>query len=295
MVACIRRMGRSMPLVHALAIAWVAAATACTDGRRDAPAGPAATPAPSSLRVVSLSPALTHSAIALGAAGSIVGRTPWCTAPDAVVVGSLTDRNLEAIAALRPTLVLRQSGVPDAALEELCTALGARLYERHLNSLDDVRNMVRSLGEALEGAGCPGASGAASAALERHTAELQHRAAAGPTLFLFSTDPPSAFGAGTFVDGLWSAMGGTNAIRAEGYPVLSAEDVVRLRPARILLLGASAAPAWLHASGAACPVPVATALLEPSVAMLVDGPAILRAACDDRASGAPAVPEGAAP
>jgi len=290
--ACIRRVRRAAPWAAAFAIAAAAAiATACADDRRDATARPAR----GGLRVVSLSPALSHSAIALGAAEAIVGRTPWCAAPDAPVVGSLTERNLEAIAALRPTLVLRQSSLPDPALAELCASLGAQLYERHLNSLADVKDMVRSLGEVLEAGGCAGAAGAAAAVLDRHATEVQRRVGGGPTLFLFSADPPSAFGSGTFVDGLWSAMGGTNAVRAEGYPVLSAEDVVRLRPERVLLLGAPASPAWMAALGTACAMPNAAPLLEPGVAMLVDGPTLLRAACGGGPASAPEAAEETTP
>ena len=102
----------------------------------------------------------------------------------------------------------------------------------------------------------------------------------GPVLFLFAVDPPMAFGTGTYVDDLWTAMGGTNAMRRPGDPAITAEDVVRLAPAAIISIGRSEIPAWMaDASGALIAID-APDLLEPSARMLVQGPASLRRADD---------------
>jgi ABC-type hemin transport system substrate-binding protein len=265
-----------MPSVR---LTWLTAALAATlvgcESRTEPRAGIAAAPA-AGARIVSLSPALTHASQALGAGGSVVGRTPWCRAEQAAVVGTFEDRNLEAIAALRPTLILRQSSVADAALDR--SAPDARRFDCTLSSLDDVRAMVPALADALAAQGIGGAPLAAARIATEHAAAMAvPLRTRGPVLFLFGTDPPAAFGQGTFVDGLWTGMGGTNAVRQSGYPELSAEDVVGLRPVAVVVVGTATVPAWLRDAVMVVPLDAAC-LLEPSTAMLVEGPRALASA-----------------
>lgn len=260
-------------------LTWLTAVLAAVpvgcETRTEPHAGVGAAPA-TGARIVSLSPALTHAAQALGAGGAVVGRTPWCRAGEAAVVGTFEDRNLEAIAAVRPTLILRQSSVADEALDR--AAPGARRFDCTLSSLDDVRAMVPALAAVLSAQGIADAPQAADRIAKEHAAAMAvPLRTRGPVLFLFSTDPPAAFGQGTFVDGLWTGMGGTNAVRRPGYPELSAEDVVGMRPVAVMVVGTATVPAWLHESVTVVPLDAAC-LLEPSTAMLVEGPRALASA-----------------
>lgn len=265
-----------MPSVR---LTWLTAALAAVlvgcESRTEPRAGIDAVPT-SGARIVSLSPALTHACQALGAADAVVGRTPWCRAGQAAVVGTFEDRNLEAIAALRPTLILRQASAADAALDQ--AAPDARRFDCTLSSLDDVRAMVPALAEVLAAQGIGGAPQAAARIASEHAAAMAAPLRTrGPVLFLFSTDPPAAFGRGTFVDGLWTGLGGTNAIARSGYPELSAEDVVGMRPVAVVVVGTATVPAWLRDALTVVPLD-ASCLLEPSTAMLVDGPRALASA-----------------
>ena len=136
-------------IVHAVSAVLAACAIACGRTEPD-PRGANAhggSGAPHAGGIVSLSPALTHTAQALGAGDRIVGRTAWCDAPAARIVGSLEDRDLEAIVALRPALVLRQSSVPDPALEAAVRSMGARLVEvRAIDRVRDVEDAAASGG-----------------------------------------------------------------------------------------------------------------------------------------------------
>ena len=256
----------------------LACAAACD---RPAPVGPSTH---AGARIVSLSPALTRTVTELGGGAAIVGRTPWCETPqaaDARIVGSHEDRDLEAIAALHPTLILRQSSVADPALEMVARSVGAEVHTWHFDRVADVQASLVPIANLLVEAGITSAPETAA----RITA-LHHEAVAapvrttGPVLFLFAVDPPMAFGTGTYVDDLWTAMGGTNAMRRPGYPAITAEDVVRLAPAAIISIGRSEIPAWMaDASGALIAID-APDLLEPSARMLVQGPASLRRADD---------------
>jgi iron complex transport system substrate-binding protein len=274
------------------AIAAIAASALVACGRvPDAPSAAAR------LRIVSLSPALTHTVEALGGAPAIVGCTPWCGAAGARVVGSLEDRDLEAIAALRPTAVLRQARDADPALERVAASVGATVQRWRLDSVADVRDSLEPLAELLAAGGIDGARDAAARVVAAHEQALRPTVqAAGAVLFVFSLDPPTAFGAGTYVDDLWRAMGGRNAIERPGYPALTAEDVLRMAPTALVLVGTAAgtaAPGWWTSTGRPFAAIAAPELLEPSARMLVSGPESLRAA--DRIVASPIPAKVAAP
>ena len=279
----IRTVDRMQPILASVATA-VALAVMAACGR--APADAARAPgAGNAARIVSLSPALTRTVCMLGGKSAVVGRTPWCEAPDAVVVGTLEDRNLEAIAALRPTLVLRQSSVADPALETVAASSGATVHTWHFDRVEDVRAGLDPLARLLAAGGIPGADAAARDLVARHLQAIAVPVRSNsPVLFLFSVDPPMAFGSGTYVDDLWRAMGGVNAITKAGYPAMTAEDVIRLAPSAVVVIGRGPLPAWL---GNASPVQVqldAPDLLEPSARMLVDGPVSLHRVDDSIAA-----------
>jgi ABC-type hemin transport system substrate-binding protein len=272
-----------------LAAAALASLAACGEGAGgpDSPAGSGvrAVPEVRRSRIVSLSPAITHSVERLGCGDAVVGCTPWCGRQGTPAVGSLEDRDLEAIAALRPTLLLRQSTADDAPLAAVASASGAQVRGWRLSSVADVRAFLPELGGLLEADGLQGAAGRAADAIAAHEAALRERVlTAEPVLFLFATDPPAAFGQGTYVDELWTAMGGRNAVAAPGYPQLSPEDVAAARPRAVVVVGPAPIPEWL-ARLTARVVPLdAPCLLEPGAAMLLDGPSALRSA-DARIAG----------
>lgn len=256
-----------------MAVASAGAAAACGRSAHEADAKPPAGP-----RIVSLSPALTHSIERLGGGGSIVGCTPWCRVEGAAVVGALEDRNLEAIAALRPTLLVRQSGSADPALDRVLAGIGATGKSWTLGTLAEVRRSIPQLADALESAGVAGARARAESIAADHAAALAEPVTTdGPVAFLYSTDPPAAFGKGSYVDELWAAMGGRNAVSSAGYPTLTAEDIATLGAVAVVVIGPSEPPAWMSA---AAPVRIsidAPELLEPGADMLTAGPASLRA------------------
>ncbi len=275
-------------MARALVAAAIALAACACDG-----ATPAKDVRPGALRIASLSPALTATAAELGAGASIVGRTPWCTGvePSVPVVGSLADCDLERLVSLRPGLVLVQAHEPTADLVRVARARGIDLRCWHLDTVGDVQAMVADLGRELERRGIPGAQAAADAIIAGHLQAVRAPIAErGATLLLFSTDPPMAFGSGTYPDGLWCAMGGTNAVDVPGYPQLAAEDIVRLKPARAVVFGRGPIPDWLRRATQGPVVTVdAPWLLEPGARMLRDGPPALRvAAAAAESAGEPA-------
>lgn len=251
MIGVVERSGRSwrpikataaVGVMAAVAIASLASLSSCSEA-------PAREVAPTSReRIVSLSPAITRTLVDLGVEDRIVGRTPYCRAVEASVpaVGSLLEIDAEAIRAVDPDVVLVQppaAGV-DPGLVRLAEREGWTVETFRLDSIRDLEAMLEGVAEVIA-TGDPirdepiaaasmrlrEALVAASAPLEKSVAERL-----GRVIVLFGVDPPMAFGRGTFPDRLLARLGVANAIDADGYPQLSAEDLVELEPDVVILL-----------------------------------------------------------
>jgi len=251
MIGVVERSGRSwrpikataaVGVMAAVAIASLASLSSCSEA-------PARAVAPTSReRIVSLSPAITRTLVDLGVEDRIVGRTPYCRAVEASVpaVGSLLEIDAEAIRAVDPDVVLVQ---PPAAgmnpgLVRLAEREGWTVETFRLDSIRDLEAMLEGVAEVIA-TGDPirdepiaaasmrlrEALVAASAPLEKGIADRL-----GRVIVLFGVDPPMAFGRGTFPDRLLARLGVANAIDADGYPQLSAEDLVELEPDVVILL-----------------------------------------------------------
>ena len=113
---------------------------------------PGIAPSPAKRRVVSLSPAATSMAIALGASDQLVGISTFCPEvpqqPDLPRLGGLIDPNLEAITLLRPNLVLLTKGGGRTAHQ--LKALGIESLQLAEAELQGVMDNYRLLGVALD-------------------------------------------------------------------------------------------------------------------------------------------------
>ncbi len=226
-------------ILRGLGVAAAIGLVACGGG--DPPASQASAEV-ETLRVVSLSPAITRTLIDLGAGDLLVGRTPYCRGLDGDVpaVGSLLEFDPEAMLAVDPDLVLVQPGASgiDPDLSALARREAWTVHSWRIDGLDDLRRLLAELPEVL--ADAPEADRIERRALERADDLASVLAplapAASPVVVLFAMEPPMAFGAGTFVGDLLDRSGIRNAVAARGYPELSLEDLATLAPARIVLL-----------------------------------------------------------
>jgi iron complex transport system substrate-binding protein len=199
-------------------------------------------------RIVSLSPALSRILIDLGLQDSIVGCTPW--APDELVdvpvVGDLLRPDLERISMVDPDLIIvqpTQRGI-DPALRAFAEQRDWQLIGWELNRLADVDRVLDELPVALDALGVDDRD-----TFRRVEAWRQRRvellvpdpvcAELGRCLLLFGVDPPMAFGRETYIDDLWSSLGGVNAIEGTGYLECSLEDLVVLEPSSVLVIASS--------------------------------------------------------
>jgi iron complex transport system substrate-binding protein len=105
-------------------------------------------------RIVSLAPNVTESLFDIGVGGSVVGVTTFCNRPAAAVllprVGGYLDVSVEAVLALRPSVVVALDGAfASSALFPQLRARGVSILLLRADRLDDVRESLVVLGEVF--------------------------------------------------------------------------------------------------------------------------------------------------
>jgi iron complex transport system substrate-binding protein len=218
-----------------IALASLALA-ACSRTREDAAA-------PSSRRVVSLSPSTTEAVFAVGAGSALAGRSRHCDYPAEATrlpaVGGYADPSVEAILALSPALVVGARGPAGPALEQALRAHGVDTYFPETESIVQIEEMIREIGRRLGAE--PGAASAIARIRGRRAAvEDAVRERPRPRVaLLFDFSPIVAAGPGSFPDELIRLAGGDNVItRGGAYPTIGVEHLLALDP-EVLLDGAA--------------------------------------------------------
>jgi iron complex transport system substrate-binding protein len=196
-------------------------------------------------RVVSLVPSATETLRAMGAAGVLVGRTDFDTAPWVATlpsVGGGIEPNLEALVALEPDLVVRFAGEQDPRTPSRLDALGIEHLAVRPDRIADIYETARLLGEAT------GYAAAADSLVETIRGGLATVAASVRGLervqvaYVLGGTPPWVAGPGTYIDEVVSLAGGENVFADLGalYSAVSPEEL-RTRDIQVVLLSAGAA------------------------------------------------------
>lgn len=214
----------------------VLTAIGCSKDRQE----PAA--APTTQRLISLTPSATEVVAALGSAGLLVGVDEYSEFPPEVKalpkVGSFTTPNLEAIVRLEPTLVI----VDDIHANAAGALHDARVstVECKMHTLPDVKAALRAVGAKI---GKAREAEAVVAKIEAavETARAQRPAKRPRVLMIIDREAGGlgnliAAGTGTYVDELLAVVGGENVLAGAGvkYPKISMEEVLRAQPEIIL-------------------------------------------------------------
>src|SRR5690606_5239254 len=102
-------------------------------------------------RVISISPSTTEALYAIGAGGLAVGRSRYCDYPEAALalpaVGGFVDPSVEAIVALRPTLVIGARGPAGPSIEGTLRDRGIQTYFPETETIAGIEAMIAGLGE----------------------------------------------------------------------------------------------------------------------------------------------------
>jgi iron complex transport system substrate-binding protein len=194
------------------------------------------------VRLISLCPSLTELVFDLGAGHELVGRTKFCVHPAEGVsavetLGGTKNPKTERIVALAPDLVLmneEENRVEDALA---LRAAGLVVHTSMPRTAHETAEMVRSIGGAI-GRREPAARIAAD--IEARAAAVRARAAGRAPVtyaYLIWRKPYMTLNDDTYVGGLLALAGGRNVFGAadERYPEITAEDLARTSPERVLL------------------------------------------------------------
>lgn len=252
-------------------------------------------------RVVSLSPALTEIAFAIGRGARLVGRTSWDDRPAAVRavadVGPGIRPNVEAVLATQPTLVLLYASPDNRAAAEALARVGVRVVALRTVTIADFRRSAQVLGRVL------GSDREATVLVDSIDATLNAVRAAvrdvrRPRVVWPSWDAPvMVVGNGSYEAELLDIAGATNvfADRAEPVATVTLEeiaardpDLLLAGPDRVKRLRESTPWQAVRAVRDQRLVVLDTAVIgRPGVAIGMSAVALARALHPDRASALP--------
>lgn len=191
-------------------------------------------------RVVSLAPNLTEIVFALGAGERLVGVTRYDDFPEEVKgiprVGGFIDPSIEAIAALRPDLVLCVRSPGGRERLSVLPRLGIPVAVLPDGGLDDLYQNMRTLAELLSRRA---SAIVLDAKLRLQVARVESRArgrASLRTLMVYGHRPLVAAGRASFPGELLRLAGGENVLPAEGpaFPTVPLEVIISYAPEVII-------------------------------------------------------------
>ena len=192
------------------------------------------------IRVVSLSPNYTEIIFALGAEGSLVGRTDACNYPPECkltpVVGSYASPNWEKIFTVMPTTVLTADFSDDRA-EKILLDRGIEVYRNDPRTFDDLFEAIRQTGKRVEKeAEAAQLTDALQAELNVIQVASANRADKPRVLVVVWHNPLCVVGGNTFVAQAVRIAGGVNLSDdlKQRYVNISPEKVVQYAPDVIL-------------------------------------------------------------
>jgi iron complex transport system substrate-binding protein len=191
-------------------------------------------------RIVSTSPSITETLFALGLGARVVGVSSYCRYPTEVEklprVGSFLKPDAEAIARLRPDLVIVHAG-PHTVPQQLAS-LGIHVTTVDRGTLAGIYASIRAIGAA---AGVADRSEALVGTIQHRLDAVLMAARSRPqrrVLLVVGRQPGTlsdliAVGPGSFLHDLIGAAGGVNVLgdpKLPEYPRVSMESVIRLAP-----------------------------------------------------------------
>jgi len=196
--------------------------------------------------VVSTAPSFTETVFALGAGKRLVAVSNYCHYPPDVSrlpkIGNYLDPNVEAIARLKPGLVLLHTEQRQTVTQ--LTAMGIRVLTLRNTTLEDTMASVRQIGDAL---GMSREGERLERELRGRLRAIEERGKGKPRrtlLFIVGRTPGRldgmlAVGSGSYLNELMRIAGGRNVLDDSrvAYPQISLEGVIRLDPDVIVDMG----------------------------------------------------------
>jgi iron complex transport system substrate-binding protein len=192
------------------------------------------------MRIVSLAPSVTETLFALGAGPDVVGVSQYCDYPpqvrDLPRVGSFLTPNLEAIIALRPTLVVGLELSSDVRQIRALNSMGYPVLLVSDDSLQQIETSIEKVGARINR---QDQAHRLVAQIQSQIAAVQNRLAHAKTLralMLVGHQPIVAVGPGTYLDELMRIARADNIADAvdQQWPHLGMEFIIAMRPEVVL-------------------------------------------------------------
>ena len=186
-------------------------------------------------RIVSLAPANTEIAYAIGAGDKMVAGTSYDDYPEEAKrlpkIGDFANPNVEKIASFEPDLVLAAGGI-QGKLRSKLEKVGMQVYVVDPKTYDGVMTDVSNLGQLV------GTTGQAQKVVDtmqqaKDEVQAQVASASRPATFLeIYSKPLMTAGGETFIDDMITLAGGTNlgATAGSGFPTFSTEVLFKNDP-----------------------------------------------------------------
>jgi iron complex transport system substrate-binding protein len=197
-------------------------------------------------RIVSTAPSSTEVLYALGLGDRVVGVTRYCRYPPEAQlkpkIGDYTAPNLEAIAALRPDLVMVQNN--PVHLADRLSLLKMHVLEVNEDSVAAIYTAIHSIGAAT---GAEQAADHLTTTIRDGLAKIRTRVAGLPRvrmMFVIGRSPNRldglvVAGRASYLNEVIEIAGGENVFRdaVAGYPKVSLEEVMARNPEVIVDMG----------------------------------------------------------
>jgi len=208
-------------------------------------------PAPAR-RIVSLAPHITENLFAAGAGGQVVGTVDYSDYPEAAKkiarVGGYSRLDLEAVAALRPDLIIAwESGNAPGHVAKL-RSLGIPVFISQPNRIEDVAELLEKFGQL---AGTSAVANGAAARFRARLAEIRKQYSGQPrvpTFYQIWKQPLMSVGRQQIISDVISLCGGSNVFGQveQMAPKVSEEAVLAANPEAIVASGmGDSRPEWL--------------------------------------------------
>lgn len=199
-------------------------------------------------RVVSLAPANTEIAFAIGAGDKLVGGTSYDDYPEEAKalpkIGDFANPSVEKIVALQPDLVLAAGGI-QAGLRSKLEKLGMEVYVVDPTAYEGVIDTITEMGQLM---GVTDEAAEVTEAMETAAADVAAKVGSlgkNVTFIEIYSKPLMTAGSGSYVDDLVALAGGMNlgASAGAGFPTYSNEVLIEEDPAvYVAVSGAQSSP-----------------------------------------------------
>jgi ABC-type Fe3+-hydroxamate transport system substrate-binding protein len=188
-------------------------------------------------RIISLVPSQTELLLDLGLEDRILGRTRFCIHPKDKVagitkIGGTKTADPSRVAALQPDLIIGNKEENEQSNIEALSRI-APVWMSDIRNLNEALQMITMLGQVLQVD--QAAHDLANGITHRFEKLESDQTQPVSALYLIWYQPWMAAGQGTFIDSMLPYAGFQNVLQRDRYPILTAEELCRLKPETVLL------------------------------------------------------------